>query len=174
MGFFESAKSGGLVVPEWTTETSVAQEWSDAGHPVVARTILNGHSGAGIIIYEAGQKVGPAPLYTKYVPKKEEYRVHVFGKEVGFVQRKAGKPGLKKNWQVRNLQNGFVFVQEQFAPKVVTDEAVKALEVLDLDFGAVDLVFNEKQKKAYALEVNTAPGLEQRTLDVYVRNLERL
>jgi D-alanine-D-alanine ligase-like ATP-grasp enzyme len=41
-----------------------------------------------------------------------------------------------------------------------------------LDFGAVDVIWNEKQQRAYVLEVNTAPGLEGQTVDDYARGIK--
>jgi D-alanine-D-alanine ligase-like ATP-grasp enzyme len=68
---------------------------------------------------------------------------------------------------VRNLANGFVYVIEGMVPKCVADEAHKALESTGLAFGAVDVIWNEYQNKAYVLEINTAPGLEERTAEAY-------
>jgi D-alanine-D-alanine ligase-like ATP-grasp enzyme len=42
-----------------------------------------------------------------------------------------------------------------------------------LDFGAVDVIWNEKEDKYYVLEVNTACGLEGTTLDKYVEQFRR-
>ena len=41
-----------------------------------------------------------------------------------------------------------------------------------LDFGAVDVLWNERQQKAYVCEVNTAPGLEGITLDNYLKEIK--
>ena len=43
--------------------------------------------------------------------------------------------------------------------------AIKAVETLGLDFGAVDVLFYNE--KPYILEVNTAPGIEGSTLTNY-------
>ena len=62
-------------IPEWTTEPVVAAAWNK---PFFARTILNGHSGKGIIEYEANPPfVKVAPLYVQYKKKRHEYRVVV-------------------------------------------------------------------------------------------------
>jgi len=47
------------------------------------------------------------------------------------------------------------------------------MKTCDLDFGAVDVVFNSKEKLAYVLEINTAPGLTGSTLDGYVERLRK-
>ena len=76
------------------------------GNTVVARTILNGNSGAGIVLVENEEQLVDAPLYTVYIPKKQEYRVHVFRGQVLDVQRKARKqdvPDDEVNWKIRNM-----------------------------------------------------------------------
>ena len=87
------------------------------------------------------------------------------------IQRKARKrdvPDDAVNWQVRNLDGGFIFAREGVvASPVASEEAVKAVESLSLDFGAVDLIYNAREDKYYVLECNSAPGLSGSTLDGY-------
>lgn len=172
--FFEAVSNHCSAVP-FTTEQAKALEWLEEGYTVVARTILNGHSGQGIVLVEPGQELVNAPLCTKYIPKKHEYRVHVFGNEVIDVQRKARKkdvPDGDVNWKIRNLAGGFIFARGEDVvgevPADVKNQAVLSVAALGLDFGAVDVIFNEKEQKAYVVEVNTAPGLTGTTLDKYV------
>lgn len=150
---------------------------SDLGLPVVCRTKLTGHSGEGIVIANTPEELVEAPLYTKYIKKQDEYRVHVmknpnaeFDYHPFFIQRKARKLDVAEpNWQVRNLAGGFVFVEAPIdeVPQDVRDQAENAVEALGLDFGGVDVIWNQKERKAYVLEVNTACGLEERTAEKY-------
>lgn len=167
------------IIPDYATNTSKVNDWfvQDNKTIVVARTILNGHSGEGIKIFnlsDAEDNGFPrAPLYTKYIPKKEEYRVH-FSRKTGifFKQRKAMVHGTEKpNWKIRNLAGGFIYAnQDVETPKVVDNVAemfYNGLEAGGLDFGALDIIYNERTDRAYILEVNTAPGLSGRTLEAY-------
>lgn len=168
---FESIKDN-TRIPEYTTEYETACEWLDEGAKVVERHQLTGHSGAGIIIAEDVDALSDsAPLYVKYVKKQDEYRVHIMGGEVIDVQRKARRsdvPDEDVNWQVRNHQNGFCYMRENVNPDTdVIVQALNAIEALGLDFGAVDVIWNAHQNKAYVLEVNTACGLEGTTLERY-------
>ena len=52
--------------------------------------------------------------------------------------------------------------------------AVNAVKALGLDFGAVDIIYNEKENQYYVLEVNTAPGLEGTTLIKYAERFSKL
>ena len=78
-------------------------------------------------------------------------------------------PDEEVNWKVRNHDNGFIFQIEDFdLPEDCETQAIAAVEALGLYFGAVDVVYNGREKKAYVLEVNSAPGLSGTTLDKYV------
>ncbi len=157
--------------PPWATTAVEAQGWLEKS-AVVERHKLQGYSGEGIVIVERGGELSDAPLYVKYIPKKEEYRVHVFKGQVLDVQRKArviDTPDEEVNWKVRNLAGGFIFARnDDHTPSpLVLEQAVAAVNACGLDFGAVDIVWNDKQQRAYVLEVNTAPGLMGTTLEKY-------
>lgn len=165
-------------LPEWTEDSQAAQVWLGNGKSVVVRHKLSGHSGEGIEMLEGDVAVPEAPLYVQYVPKKDEYRIHVLSGEVVDIQRKSRNREVEDaqvNWQVRNHHNGFVFVRGDVAPpQSVLDQAILSVRACGLDFGAVDIIWNDKQKKAYVLECNTAPGLTGSTLDGYVERFKRI
>lgn len=170
----------------FTTEVNKALEWLAARETVVARTVLSGHSAEGLVIVrpeEAGQ-LTRAPLYTMYVKKKDEYRVHIANGIIVDVQRKSLKKdfveaaqaeGREINHMVRNLENGYIYQRENVnAPEDVKVKALTAVESIGLDFGAVDVIYNGHQERAYVLEINTAPGLTGTTLDNYANALRNL
>ena len=160
-----------VLVPPFTESKEDAQYWADNGRKVVCRTLLRADSGRGIVLASRPEEVVDAPLYVQYVPKLQEYRVHVFSGEVIDVQRKARAyevPDDQVNWQIRNHCNGFVFVRHEVVlPDVAQLAAINAVQCLGLTFGAVDIIYNERQSAYYVLEVNTAPGLEGTTLTKY-------
>lgn len=164
---FKAFKEGDVRVPDFTEDKAEAARWDGT---VVCRTVLRGHSGVGIVIAERPEELVKAPLYTKYVKKKDEYRVHVLRGNSFFIQRKARKLEVENpNWKVRNLEGGFVFaeVSKKDVPNDVVVQAIRAIDALNLDFGGVDVIWNENEGKAYVLEVNTACGLEERTANHY-------
>lgn len=181
LSFFNAMVTAGLadlIPPFWTRQEDIP----DDAFPVVCRTVLAGHSGDGIVLSLDRNGLVPASLYVGYVKKKDEYRVHV-GKsgeefEVIALQRKARRletPDEEVNWQVRNHHNGFVFVrQDVAAPPAVITAAKLALEASGLDFGAVDVIWNDKKERAYVLEINTAPGLEGQTVVDYASFFQSL
>lgn len=161
-------RDAGVSVPDfWTRKEDIPAD----AYPIVCRTILTGSNGDGIVIADNVQQLVDAPLYVKYVKKQDEYRAHVFrnrGEPTSIIslQRKAKRNGVDEaNFRVRNLANGFVFVRDGVvAPEAVRNEAIKALEATGLAFGAVDVIWNNRQQRAYVLEINTAPGLEGQTV----------
>lgn len=158
-------------VPEFTTDSQTACDWIVEDGLVVERQTLTGHSAQGLYIRESQDDLESAPLYTRYVKKQDEYRVHIMKGVVIDVQRKALSSDYPAtpNWRVRNHSNGFVYVREGVNPHVdVINQAQEAIVALGLDFGAVDVIWNAHYAQATVLEVNTACGLEGTTLERYV------
>jgi glutathione synthase/RimK-type ligase-like ATP-grasp enzyme len=154
-------KNKGVAHVPHTTSKENAQKWASEGYKVVART-ADQQAGSGITVVEAYGIVPDMPLYTKYIPKKREFRVHVFQGKVILVQEKRRKKGVSADYTVRSNHRGWVFcIQDIKEPKELRNLGVAAVSALGLDFGAVDIIYNEKQDKLYALEVNTAPGIEK-------------
>lgn len=174
---FQLMKDAGVNIPQFWTKKD---EIPDNAFPIMCRTKLQAHSGEGIVVAERREQLVNAPLYTQYLKKKQEYRVHALRKPGGgtsiiTVQRKAKRNGVDDaNFMVRNLANGFVYVVEDRPPECVKEEAFKALESTGLAFGGIDVVYNEKQNKAYVLEINTACGLEDRTAEAYAKAFKEL
>jgi hypothetical protein len=167
------AMKGFCNIPEYTHERNIARTWLENGGSIVSRTILNGHSGNGIVLSKTPDALVDAPLYVRYVPKKREYRVHVAFGKVFDIQQKRKRDGFPKedtNFQVRNHHTGWVYCRENldFSLELET-QAIFACNALGLDFGAVDIIWNEKQNMYYVLEVNTAPGLEGQTVESYAQ-----
>ena len=163
-------------IPPFTEDIEEAKAWTNDGHVAVCRTTLRGHSGEGIVIAETPDEVVAAPLYTQYIKKAEEYRIHVVKGKVIDRHRKARRLTEENvNWRVRNHANGFIFQRNDIdIPKGVEEQALLTVAALGLDFGAVDLIYNAKQGIAYVLEVNTAPGLEGSTVESYSRAFKEL
>jgi glutathione synthase/RimK-type ligase-like ATP-grasp enzyme len=136
----------------------------------IARTILNGHSGAGIVVIRPGDAAPAAPLYTQYVKKKVELRLHVVGGKVIKVaerKKRRGYEHTENQLLIRSYDNGWVHSLNDIGAydvDAVHEMAVKAVTCLGLDFGAVDLVIERDTNLPYVLEVNTAPGLTAPTV----------
>jgi glutathione synthase/RimK-type ligase-like ATP-grasp enzyme len=188
LAFQALQQAGNVNIPEFTTEATIANNW---GTIVFGRKTLTGHSGQGILVFDPQYPFGEGglypvpdrnnqnarddicPLYVRYIKKQKEFRVHViFGKVVDIQQKKKREGFKNANFQVRNHTNGWVYCRENITePTGLRDNALNAVAALGLDFGAVDIIWNEKQNKCYVLEVNTAPGLEGSSVKMYADNI---
>jgi len=178
---FRALQSAGISIPEFTTSHLVARSWLDAGEIIVERHNLRGSSGEGIRIVSMDDEdteadIQQAPLYTKFIAKTAEYRVHIFnGQMIDFVQKKRVSTERRDdtfNPYISSMEHGWVFTRTE-VPEVpgVIRLAQAAVAALDLDFGAVDIMSFEG--RSYVLEVNTAPGLAGTTLVKYGNALRR-
>jgi len=166
----------GIPTLEFTTDKGVVEGWLDEGNCVFARTLLNSHSGRGIIELDPQAAEGQghsaipyAPLYTKYIKKKHEYRVHVLPNGKTEIRQKRKRNGLEEvNSRVRNHTNGYNFCKElSFKPDDLEAVAIAATKALGLDFAALDILYNERLNKCFVIESNCAPGLENSTIRMY-------
>lgn len=161
-----------IPIPAFTSNGGEAYEW-DSG--VMVRRVLTSHSGRGALYVNKDDRelligsLSGAPLYTKYIKKSSEYRVHVFQGSVIDQQQKRLREGSEGNdFQIRSFDNGWVFCRDNVnLGDNALSLAVRSVAALGLDFGAVDIVFNSHYNEYFVLEVNTAPGLVGATLDSY-------
>lgn len=174
---FRVMQEAGVSVPEFTTDVNVARAWAQDEKVVFCRTLLRSSEGKGIVLARTPAEVVAAPLYTKRVAKRDEFRVHVFkGEVIDAVQkrlRRDAQNDANHNAFIRNHDNGWVFAHENVVvPDAAKAEAIKAVEALNLDFGAVDLAVTARGR-VYVFEVNTAPGLENKaTIVAYVNAIK--
>lgn len=167
-------KTNSVSAPSFTTDV---RELGGLGSKTIfARTLVNSTGGKGIVEFDWPNEAPPhAPLYTAYVPKKAEYRVHVFKGQVVDVQQKKKKRDFdvdNRDTRVRNLANGYVYTREGIVPPTgMTQLAIDAVVAVGYAYGAVDIIYNEKQNKCFVLEVNSRPGLMGTTLKKYTEAL---
>jgi glutathione synthase/RimK-type ligase-like ATP-grasp enzyme len=111
-------------------------------------------------------------MYTKYIKKRDEYRVHVVQGNVIDTQikmRRYDTDDNQVNWMLRNHSNGFIFGRDRVVHDARRDAlAIAAVHAVNLDFGGVDIIWNAYRNEYYVLEVNTAPGITGTTLQNYV------
>lgn len=167
---FETMSAMGVKCVPWCKpdDEDTLKKWKLKEATIIGRLTLTGHSGHGIIIMEPGHEIEKCLLYTKYIFKTKEFRVHVVNGKVIDTQQKIKDPDREvKTWKVRSHENGFIFARNNIKPCDIRDNlAVSSITALGLDFGAVDII-EDKQGELYVLEVNTAPGLEGQTITNY-------
>lgn len=151
------------------------EEIPDEVFPILARKQYHSQ-GRDIIYIHNKEHFRTIPTYkydflTEYINKKSEYRVHILGNEIAFVNIKFDKEGYADPI-VRNKLNGWKQISYEGIWKDKLIELAKnTIKILRYDFGAVDII--RKGKKLYVLEVNSAPGLEKRKLQIYADYLKK-
>lgn len=166
---FQRFHENQVICPEFTTDRNVAATWL-ADSAVVCRTLLRASEGRGIVIAESVEELVAAPLYTRYVKKKKEFRVHVLNGQVIDVQEKRKRKDFadERDTRVRNVANGYVFCRDGVVEHPeLRPLALAAVGSVGYNLGAVDIIFNERSNSLYVLEVNATPGMEGTTLERY-------
>lgn len=177
--FAEAPENIVRFLPDFTFSQEMAKDllrrktWEQA----VARTVLNGHSGQGIVITGIPSKVPLAELYTRYIPKDEEYRIHCIRDKEGnikvfYAQKKVKRSDFngKHNRLIRSHANGYTYQHTGInPPQEVYEAATVVFGRTGLDFGAVDIIYCRQRNRAYVLEINTAPGLEGASVEAYAK-----
>jgi len=152
----------------YTRSRAVAEQWLEDGDRVVGRSLRSGSSGRGIVLINSTDEMVQCPLYTKYIPKIKEYRIHLIRRDptnyVHFVQQKRRTYDTDENdvnWQIRTHNNGFIYAVDNVdeLPAQVFRDAREYMDIFNLDFAALDIVYNRRHDQYYFLEANTAPGL---------------
>jgi hypothetical protein len=167
---FETLAAAGFeALPIWCSGIMQACNWIEDGHKVYCRTNLTGHSGSGIVIASSVDQLVGARLYTQATKHKYEFRVHVFKDKVIDVQQKRRRLDYNgPDTGIRNHSNGYIYARSTVDyPDELLSSSIKAVQLLGLDFGAVDIGYRERDNKVFVFEINTAPGLVGTTLDKY-------
>jgi glutathione synthase/RimK-type ligase-like ATP-grasp enzyme len=169
---YQFFKDQGIPALPFTLSIAEAKEWVQGGSAVVCRKLTNSCEGKGIVVAETPEAVCSAPVYTKYLPKKKEFRVHVFKGHVVTVLEKRRKKGVDADTKIRNTANGYVFCREDVVvPEGLHDLAIKAAKVSSSDFQGVDIGFNVKKNQLFVIEVNSGPGMEGTTVQEYANTI---
>lgn len=178
-------KNAGIpTLPFWQTMPSASEDF-----PVLGRQLKH-HGGTDIaIIMQPSDaelpwvKAKHPDFFTRWIPRATEYRSWVYRKRhLATYEKRRVRPEESKPWRVgANHRDGYAFLlmNSSLVPEGIRDIAARAVDILGLDFGAVD-VLKGIDDKLYVLEVNSAPGAESadraglKTLAEKVRKWESL
>lgn len=178
---FQVMKEAGVITVPFTTDRLETVNWLRT----YIRTKLTGHSGEGIVVTEGefDSNFVSAPLYTKGIENHGEYRVHVFDGEVILYQKKSRRvdgngdvvTAEGEDALVRNLATNWIYRTGHLErTERIEALAIQAVQALGLDFGAVDIIKDERGT-VYVLEVNTAPGISNtETGEAYINAFKSL
>lgn len=167
--FFKTLEGTGLIPPVAFT---TADAKANLSFPIVCRTLTSESDGAGIVIADKPTELVPAPLYTQYVDKTSEYRIHMGRNQQGEIivicrQKKYLSDDFKGDKRIwTGKETKLSYIETALAPVIAVARA--AFEKFpELTFGAFDIVYNNSTESAYVLEINSAPMMNSDTVKAY-------
>jgi len=136
--------------------------------------------GDDIILVDNPDKIKEADSLEKrfHVPFVEtdyELGIHLVNRKVIKIFKKVSNS--ESSGFIRNQKRGYHFhiindIDNNF--KTAQDICQSLFEKMGLNFGRVDIAYNIKSKRYIIWEVNTAPGLNQLTSEIYAQILREL
>jgi len=158
----------------------VIQELIESGYDYLAEQVTEEMED---IVVPPPVGLNNAPLYTVGIDNRGEYRVHVVAGEVILYQKKSRRVDIDGvaevaegvDADVRNLETNWIYRTGNLKKLERVEElAVNAIEALNLDFGAVDIIMDD-EGDIFVLEVNSAPGLGNAdSLEAYTEAFNKL
>jgi len=172
----EYLAAAGLATPRVYKTLKEAWENEGRGHVIYGRS-RTGFGGKDIELYTDHKEEARRQhdFYTAYVGSRREIRIHVVGEKVVRVQGKyLDFPEDDDGGYIRNYAHGYRFrtPRQELRPGRRT-AAIKAVQALGLDFGAVDMLLTG-ENTGVILEVNTAPACSPLTARCYAGEIALL
>lgn len=167
----EQFDRSGLRVPGFS------RDWSSLEFPIMGRADSR-MQGRDVKVYHQERDIielGESDYYIDLIPKVAEYRAHVVDNRIIKASQKVRNDEVWDEEEhgpipeydpfVWNYETGWTFRNVRMEHPCI-NMAISAVSVLQLDFGAVDIIVGENGN-GYILEVNTAPGLDDANLRRY-------
>lgn len=169
--FSELMTDAGLYCPQFFKSTEKIK--SGDIFPVLIRTALSLSGGKGIIFCNNEEEFydnwNSKYCWTPFIPLQWELRAHILGGDVLKIFRKTWEKDIPepKNPIRNNSSYGFRLRENKHYPKLL-----KLIPTINDIFGkknfyALDIGWDTVSKKYCFIEGNTAPGLNEKTADMY-------
>lgn len=177
--FFDALSANFVRIPDYTENSEQVKRWVREGSKVI------GYNESDISLIENLSNKSNCTFFTKYIPKLWEFRVHIFNNTIIGVERKTPKEkdnneeAVNKeflNYHIRSNKNGFCYTMHtKETPQDVLNQATAATRSMDdFSFGAVDLIYNKKQNKAFVIGFNLKPLLNEDMMKSYTKMVKTL
>jgi len=116
--------------------------------------------------------------WVPFIETKYEIRLHYILGEIIRIFLKQPNENSNINFPIRTTNYGWHYSlkpaddEERFAK--AKELAIKVAKLIDLKFGAFDMAWVPSEKQYIIWEINTAPGLNKNTAEIYAERLEEV
>lgn len=146
---------------------------------IVCMAYTAGRGGSGMSVYDPELFTSTIPklsrLFTKYIPKTDEYRAHIDEQLGSLFYQKKIRVAKEADYQIRSPSRGWRW------KTLESDEILKIpgrlwpqlqhirhfLAVKKLAFCAVDFIFSQAESKCYVTDINLSPDLDETGVEMY-------
>lgn len=170
----EMFMEAGLLVPRFTSDIEEAKKWVVKDTLITLGRKLN-HTQGRDIRSPNQRDWEKSDYWVLLIPDvKHEWRFHIFKDKSIHRQLKVYTDDTRPWNFIRNRRTGWTFTRQrpegytQTQLQKLRDVAKTAVRACNYDFGAVDLV-EDQTGNVYVLEVNQAPGLDNKTASCYAK-----
>jgi len=188
--FFNPAKMRELVLNNALIEREDLKKWKqmiDFQHGVAIPKFelifkeLNHSRGEGIFFINNHDDLikvidnGKKGYVEQVIGNDREFRVHVCDGKAFYIDEKLPREE-GHTAKIKNLANGYKYRNRKRTrpyPKTIRKEAIKAVQALGIEFGAVDVAI-DSDGNINVFEVNSAMGLRTKTAKLYQERLIQL
>lgn len=148
------------------------EQIKESDYPILKRNIK--HSRANdIVIVDNPKDIEKGDFYTQLIPSNEEYRLLIMFNQCCRISKK--EPIEPESDIIRSSSTGWglkdIFKMNIKALNEAIPLCIKALNLLELDFGACDVVIEKNTNLPYLLEVNTCPRLNRYGRQVFIKEI---
>jgi glutathione synthase/RimK-type ligase-like ATP-grasp enzyme len=172
-GYFSDVMNAvGIYTPEYHNDTLPNH------YPVLIRKTLTGSGGRGIVVVRDEQEFlrnwNRIYKWTQFLKTNFEARVHVLDGKIArlFVKEPEGEEGPTP---IRNIGHGYHFslredIENKYSKLKTLIQKVIAASPKS-HFFAADVGYDPERKEYVVFELNSAPGLNENTADIYAQFL---
>lgn len=117
-------------------------------------------------------------FYVKYIPTEYEIRLHYILGNIEKIFLKQPGPFADTNIPIRSTSHGWHYSirpnDDEHRFVKAKELALQIAEKINLQFGAFDMAWSKINKQYILWEINTAPGLNEQTLQLYTERLKNI
>ena len=117
-------------------------------------------------------------FHVPFIPTKYEIRIHYILGNVERIFLKEPGPDTDIKYPIRSSNFGWHYKgqahQDENRYTKARELALQVAEITGLQFGAFDMAWVPQMKKYIIWEINTAPGLNDHTLEIYTNLLRKI